>query len=130
MWKYFNPNPIAARDEDCSVRAVSAALGISWDESFGLIANNARRMGTMMHRDAAWGSVLRQDGFKRAIIPNICPDCYTASDFCDDNSYGVFVLGFGNHTATVIDGYLLDTWDSSDEVPVYVWYKEIPPHFS
>jgi SNF2 family DNA or RNA helicase len=27
MWRYFNPNPVAAREEDCAVRAVSAALG-------------------------------------------------------------------------------------------------------
>ena len=116
---------MAAREEDCAVRAVSAALGISWDEAFDLIAYNAKQMASMMHRDAAWGSVLRQHGFKRAIIPNSCPDCYTAEDFCVDNPDGVFVLGFGTHTAWVMDGVLLDTWDSSDEVPIYVWYRDI-----
>ena len=122
-WVYFNPNPVAAREEDCAVRAVSAALDISWEEAFDMIAHNAKQMGAMMHRDAAWGSVLRQHGFYRAVIPNSCPDCYTARDFCIDNPYGVFVLGFGTHTATVIDGELMDTWDSSDEVPIYVWYR-------
>ena len=124
MWKFFNPNPVAAREEDCAVRAVSAALGISWDEAFDLIARNAKQMGAMMHRDAAWGSVLRQHGFFRAIIPNTCPDCYTAEDFCQDNPEGVFVLGFGTHTAAVVDGVLLDTWRSSDETPIYVWYRK------
>lgn len=124
-FEYFNPNPVAAREEDCAVRAVSAALGISWDEAFDLIAHNAKQMGAMMHRDAAWGSVLRQHGFKRAIIPNSCPDCYTAEDFCIDNPNGTYVLGFGTHTAAVVDGgVLLDTWDSSDEVPIYVWYRD------
>lgn len=124
MWEYFNPNPVAAREEDCAVRSVSAALDISWDEAFDLIAHNAKQMGAMMHRDAAWGSVLRQNGFKRAIIPNSCPDCYTAEDFCRDNPHGTYVLGFGTHTACVVDGgILLDTWDSSDEVPIYVWYR-------
>ena len=122
-WMYFNPNPVAAREEDCALRAVSAALGISWEEAFDLIAHNAKQMGAMMHRDAAWGSVLRQHGFYRSVIPNSCPDCYTAEDFCLDNPDGVFVLGFGTHTAAVIDGYLMDTWDSSDEVPIYVWYR-------
>lgn len=124
-FEYFNPNPVAAREEDCAVRAVSAALDISWDEAFDLIAHNAKQMGAMMHRDAAWGSVLRQHGFKRAIIPNSCPDCYTAEDFCIDNPQGTYVLGFGTHTAAVVDGgVLLDTWDSSDEVPIYVWYRD------
>lgn len=124
MWRYFNPNPVAAREEDCAVRAVSAALDISWDDAFDLIAHNAKQMGAMMHRDAAWGSVLRQHGFLRAAIPNSCPDCYTAEDFCLDNPDGVFVLGFGTHTAAVIDGVLLDTWNSSDEIPIYVWYRK------
>lgn len=124
-FEYFNPNPVAAREEDCAVRAVSAALGISWDEAFDLIAHNAKQMGAMMHRDAAWGSVLRQHGFKRAIIPNSCPDCYTAEDFCIDNPNGTYVLGFGTHTAAVVDGgVLLDSWDSSDEIPIYVWYRD------
>lgn len=121
--EYYNPNPVAAREEDCAVRAVSAALGISWDEAFDLIAYNAKQMGAMMHRDAAWGSVLRQHGFTRRIIPNSCPDCFSAEDFAIENPHGVYVLGFGTHTAAVIDGTILDTWDSRDEIPIYVWEK-------
>ena len=123
MFTYYNANPIAAREEDCAVRAVSAALGISWDEAFDLIAHNAKQMGAMMHRDAAWGSVLRQHGFIRRIIPNSCPDCYSAEDFAIEHPRGVYVLGFGTHTAAVIDGTILDTWDSRDEIPIYVWEK-------
>lgn len=129
MWKYFNPNPVAAREEDCSIRAISAALGVSWDKAFDLIAHNAKQMGAMMHNDAAWGSVLRQRGFYRAVIPNFCPDCYTAEDFCLDNPRGVYVLGFGGHTATVIDGTIMDTWNSSGVTPIYVWYKGSIPSF-
>lgn len=124
MYRYFNSNPVASREEDCAVRAVSAALGVSWDEAFEMISHNAQQMGSMMHRDNAWGSVLRQHGFLKEIIPNSCPDCYTAEDFCIDNPKGVFVLGFGTHTACVRDGVLLDTWDSRDEVPIYVWYRK------
>ena len=123
MFAYYNPNPVAAREEDCAVRAVSAALGISWDEAFDLIAHNAKQMGAMMHRDAAWGSVLRQHGFTRRVISNTCPDCYSAEDFAIEHPRGVYVLGFGTHTAAVIDGTILDTWDSRDEIPIYVWEK-------
>ena len=123
MFAYYNQNPVAAREEDCAVRAVSSALGISWDEAFDLIAHNAKQMGAMMHRDAAWGSVLRQHGFIRKVIPNSCPECYTAEDFAIEHPRGVYVLGFGTHTAAVIDGTILDTWDSRDEIPIYVWEK-------
>lgn len=124
MYRYFNSNPVAAREQDCAIRAVSAALGISWDEAFDLIAYNAKQMGATMNNNAAWGSVLRQHGFKKRIIPNSCPDCYDAADFCYDHPEGVYVLGFDSHTAAVIDGVLLDTWNSSDEIPQYYWSRE------
>lgn len=123
MWIKYNANPIANNVEDCSIRAVSLALGISWDDAFDLVAEMAKNMGVMSHHNAAWGAVLRQHGFYRAVIPNTCPDCYTAADFCRDYPEGVYVLGFGTHTATVIDGNLYDTWNSSDEIPQYFWYK-------
>lgn len=124
MWRYYNPNPVAAREEDCAIRAVCAALGISWDEAFDMIARNAKQMGAMMHNNAAWGSVLRQHGFTKRIIPNSCPNCYTAQDFCEDFPRGVYVLGFDRHTATVRDGVLMDTWNSLDEIPIFYWTRE------
>ena len=124
MWRYFNPNPVAAREEDCAIRAVAAALDVSWDEAFDMIARNAKQMGATMNRNAAWGSVLRQHGFTKHIVPNSCPDCYDAADFCLDHPKGVYVLGFDTHTACVIDGVLLDTFDSSNEIVTYFWHRK------
>lgn len=124
MWIEYNANPVSNRVEDCAVRAVAVALDITWDEAFDLIAKNAKQMGTMMHSNAAWGSVLRQHGFIREVIPNTCPDCYSIREFCEDNPYGVYVIGTGNHTLTVINGNYIDTWDSGNEIPIYFW-KEI-----
>ena len=121
MWIEYNSNPVSNRVEDCAVRAVSAALDISWDEAFDLIAYNAKQMGTMPHYNAAWGSVLRQNGFRRYVIPNHCPDCFTVKDFCIDHPKGVYVLGLDSHVVTVIDGNYLDTWDSGNEIPQYYW---------
>lgn len=78
----------------------------------------------MPSSDAVWGSVLKKNGFVREAIPNTCPECYTAEDFCNDHQEGVYVLGFGGHVATVEDGVLYDSWDSSKEVPQYYWRKE------
>ena len=124
MWIEYLNNPTGRRVGDCAVRAVSVALGIDWETAYALIAANGYRMGDMPSSDSVWGAVLRQNGFYKKTIPDTCPDCYTAADFCRDNPQGVFVLGFGGHVATVIDGNLFDSWDSSNEVPVYVWYKK------
>lgn len=124
MYIRFNPNPTGRNVGDCAVRAVSKALGIDWETAYLNIARNGFMMGDMPSSDAVWGAVLRQNGFYRKTVPNTCPDCYTADDFCRDNPEGIFVLGFGGHVATVIDGDLYDSWNSSNEIPVYVWYQK------
>lgn len=124
MWIRYQPNPAGRNVGDCSVRAVAKALNISWEDAYAKIASNGYAMGDMPSSDSVWGSVLRQNGFYREAIPNECPDCYTAKDFCKDNPYGIFVLGFGGHVATVVDGDLYDSWNSENEIPVYVWYRK------
>ena len=120
-FRYFNPNPTGVHARDCVIRAVCAALAISWDEAFDLIAERAKQMGQTMDDNAVYGSILRQRGYVRAIIPNTCTDCYTALDFCYDHPVGTYVLGFSGHVAAVIDGELWDSWDSSELIPTYYW---------
>lgn len=123
MWVKYNPNPTGRNVEDCAVRALSKALNISWEDAYALIASAGFAMGDMPHSNSVWGAVLRQNGFYRKSIENTCPDCYTAEDFCKDNPKGTFVLGFGRHVATVQNGTLYDSFDSSGEIPQYVWFK-------
>lgn len=123
-WREYNPNPAGRRVGDCAVRAISAALGVDWETAYDLIADAGYNMGDMPSSDSVWGAVLRQNGFYRAAIPNTCPDCYTAADFAHDHQRGVYVLGFGGHVATIKDGRLYDSWDSSSAVPIYYWYKK------
>ena len=124
MWIKFNNNPTDRIVGDCAVRAVSKALDIDWEAAYSLIAKNGYLMGDMPSSNSVWGAVLRQNGFYRKSIPNTCPDCYTAEDFCKDYPYGIYVLGFGTHVATVVNGNLYDSWDSSKEIPQYYWYRK------
>lgn len=123
MWRYYQPNPAGRSVGDCSVRAVSAALDVSWDEAFDMLAHSAREMCDMPSADAVIGSVLRLHGFVRSIIPSTCPDCYTIGEFSEDFPRGVYVLGTGQHVATIIDGVILDSWDSSNEIPMFMWRR-------
>lgn len=123
MWTYYNPNPRGRRVGDCAVRALAKATGQSWHAAYKELVAQAVYDGDMPSADAVWGACLAQRGFKRFAVPNSCPDCYTAADFAADHPHGVFVLGFGGHTATIVDGDLYDAWDSSTLVPQYYWYK-------
>jgi hypothetical protein len=120
----YNPNPTGRSVGDCSIRAVSKALNVDWETAYVMICANGFAMGDMPSSDSVWGAVLRQNGFYRQSIPDNCPNCYTVEDFCRDNPHGTFVVGFGGHVATVKDGDLYDSWNSSNEIPVYVWYRK------
>lgn len=124
MWQYYLNNPAGRRVGDCAVRAVSVALNISWEDAYALITAAGFAMGDMPSSNSVWGAVLRQHGFSRMNLPDECPDCYTAEDFAHDHPRGIYVLGFGNHVATVRDGIIYDAWNSSNEIPQYVWYRK------
>lgn len=124
MWIKWNPNPCGRNVGDCSIRAIAKALDLDWETAYALVVSYGFNMCDMPSSNAVWGAVLRERGFIRENIPNACPECYTAEDFCLDHPKGIYVLGFGNHVATVKDGNIYDSWDSSNEIPQYYWRKE------
>ena len=122
-WVYYNPSPSGRNVGDCSVRAVAKALDTDWETAYAMIASAGYAMNDVPSSNAVWGSVLRRNGFVRSSIPPSCPDCYTATDFARDHPAGTYVLGFGNHVATLKNGRLFDSWDSSGLSPQYFWQK-------
>lgn len=124
MYIEYNPNPVARKVGDCAVRAIAKALDTDWESAYLMLASNGFSMGDMPSSDSVWGATLRQHGFYRESLPNNCPDCYNAIDFMEDHPHGTYVLGFGGHVATVVDGNLYDSWDSSMENPQFYWYRK------
>jgi len=124
MWIEHNGNPTGRRVGDCAVRAIEVALDVDWETAYTMLASNGFLMGDMPSSDSVWGATLRQHGFIRKSLPDECPDCYTAADFAKDHPDGIYVLGFGGHTATVRDGKLYDSWDSSNEIPQFYWHRK------
>ena len=123
-WVHYNPNPDGRGKDDCAVRAVAKALGIGWDKAYTVLTAKGYTLKDLPNANHVWGSVLRENGFKRFTVPNTCPDCYTAEDFATDHQEGTYVLGFGDHAATIENGRIFDSWDSSREVPQYFWTDE------
>jgi len=123
-WRMYNPSPVGRNVGDCAVRAIAKALGTDWETAYALIALNGYLMGDMPSSNGVWGAVLRQNGFSRYAVPDSCPDCYTLADFAEDHPEGVYVVGTGSHVATIQDGIIWDSWDSSQEIPQYYWHKE------
>ena len=122
-WRKYNPNPAGRSVGDCAVRAVAAALGVDWETAYTMIADAGFLMADMPSSNSVWGAVLRQNGFRRYAVPNTCPECYTMEQFAEDHPEGIYVVGTGNHVATIRDGMVWDSWNSLREIPQFYWTK-------
>lgn len=130
MWTQYNSNPVKSNGvDDCSVRAVAKALDVSWETAYVMLMMAGYSMGDMPHSNVVIGAVLRQNGFQREFPPDDCPDCFTVEEFCELNPEGTFVVFSQGHTATVVDGDLYDSWDSSGNTIIFVWYRDEEPVF-
>lgn len=120
----YNPNPNGAYVGDCTIRALSKAIGTSWYTTYIDLAVQGYMMADMPSSNRVWGQYLMDKGYERRAIPNTCPKCYTIKQFCNDNPRGTYIIGTGTHVVTVKDGDYYDTWDSGDETPIFYYYKE------
>ena len=124
-YAYYNPNPTNKSVGDCPVRALSKALGYSWDKTYAGLAVKGFCLGDMPNADSVWGPYLRDHGFTRHLIPDSCPDCYAVAEFAADHPEGTFILSMpGRHVLCVQGGHWFDSWDSGGEIPVSYWTKE------
>lgn len=124
MYVQYNPNPRgASRSGDCVVRALSLAMDKDWEETYIDLAVLGYKLGDMPSSNSVWAEYLLSNGFEIYTLPDHCPMCYTVTDFARDHPNGLYVLGTGSHVVTVIDGNYYDSWNSGDEVPVYLFRK-------
>lgn len=124
MFIFCNPNPENNLVGDCVIRAITIATQSDWDSVYTNVCVQGYTMKDMPSSNSVWGSFLIHNGFKRYVIPNECPDCYTVKDFCKDYDNGCFIIATGTHVVTAIDGDYYDTWDSGNEIPIYYFKKE------
>ncbi len=121
---YYNPNPKGLSVGDCTIRAISKVLNLSWKRTYLYLSMQGFIMNDMPSSNKVWGEFLKENGFVKFQIPDTCPDCYTIKDFCYDHPYGAYVVGTGEHVVAIIDGIYYDSWDSGNEIPIYYFERK------
>ena len=123
MFVRFNANPVNKNTGDCTVRAISTVMNQSWRDTHADLAMTSYYLNDMPSSNSSWGEYLILNGYRRYVIPNTCPACYTIKEFCMDHPKGRFLVATGSHVVAVIDGDYYDTWDSGWEVPIYYYER-------
>ena len=121
---YCNPNPKDIKTGDCVIRAICIAENKYWEEIYLDLMAKCFELKEIPTANEAWSKYLTSIGYKRHIVPDTCPDCYTVADFAKDNPTGTYILATGTHTVTVKDGNYYDTWDSGDKAIIWYFNKE------
>ena len=122
-YRYYNPNPTTNTASDCVVRMLCAITGRPWADNYLDLVEKGMELGDMPSVNRVWFALLKDMGFKRFIIPDTCPNCYTIEDFCIDHPKGLYIVGTGSHVAAIDDGVVLDSWNSLNETPLFYFRR-------
>ena len=125
MYRYYQPNPVRTDPVgDCTVRALSKALDISWEKAHVMLDYASYMMGDISNSNTVLAAVLRQNGFYLGQMPDGCHDCLTVEEFTQVFPHGTYVIGTGSHVVCIQDGIAFDSWDSRGENVLYFFERK------
>lgn len=128
-FQYYQPNKKDLKNQygDCTIRALSKALGVTWLEAFDKMIPLCREY-QVSNVFGAPSSIERQIverlGFTYHGISNKRGSKRpTVDSFAKDHPEGTFILNVANHEVACVDGKYYDTWDSGYK-SLYGYYEK------
>lgn len=115
MYRYMNMNPSGNNIEDCTIRAISVAEGISWDEAYDKLSRSARRMRLMM------SSVPAIERYLDTHYDRTCFRDMTVGEFIETHPYGTYLITMKGHITVLKDGINYDTFDCRERMMWCAW---------
>lgn len=115
MYRKYNANPNQSNIDDCTIRALSVAEGISWDEAYVLLSDSARKLGLMQSdvRAIEYFLDLRYD---RVPVYE-----ETVGEFIKNHKRGVFLITMPGHITVLKNSINYDTFNSKDRPIWNAW---------
>lgn len=126
-FQYYQPNKKDLKDQyaDCTIRALSKALNVTWIEAFDLMMEECRKeqcvtifslpLPIRKRIMDSWGfdyqGVSVANGKRRPTI----------AEFAKAHPTGTFICNVAGHEVAIVDGMYYDTWDSGYK-PMYGYF--------
>lgn len=86
MFRYYNANPDLNNIEDCTIRAISVAEGISWDNAYIKLSKYARNNRLMLSSVKSIEKYL-DENYERVPVFN-----KYVGEFAKNNLYGTYLI--------------------------------------
>lgn len=122
---HYNPHPKGLYTGDCVKRALTKAIEIDYNRVSQMLIQEMHNQGFSVNNiEQVYGPVLRKFGFSE----------YTGSiQFHNKNVFqlsklfpkGIVVIQSHKHLATMVDGQLFDSWNSSTNQAKKIWVKNV-----
>ena len=123
MYRYENPNPSGRSTDDCLVRSLAIIMDVPWEKAYMDLCQRGLIIHDMPNKDSTLSLYMKEKGYKRYLIPEECPVCYSIRDFAREYRHGKYLVLTGNHAVAVMNGDYYDTTDSGEEIPLYYYKK-------
>ena len=138
---FHNANPKGKITTDCVIRAISTALGQSYEKTIVEMAEMTTKTGYMLNENKGIDRYLQSKGWIKCKQPKKWDGTkYTGREFCrtlthpiyseelnlTDKSFEIHrVLAKigGHHIVAIMSGQIWDTWNSADGSIGIVWVK-------
>lgn len=114
-FQYYNANPKDKNTDDCVVRAISAATGISWEDTLMGLTQCAIKYKLMIHDPDLYNKYLKELGWEKQKQPHKRNNKkYSGKEWVNKfNGDAVAHIGT-HHIVYVTYNHVFDTWDSTD----------------
>ena len=137
MIKYFNSNPTCKYFKsgnpknwyinDSSVRAISKALDVSWEDAYNLLSNAGRKIYNVPTSKQALNEILIENGYEFVTLgkPQRGSSRPSVSNFIENYKSDIIVMNLADYFVTAINGDIYDVSDKCLKSSVYsYWIKK------
>lgn len=122
---YYNRHPKGLSVKDCVVRAVSTAFDKDYIETRLDLNRTKRKLGYTSYKEKAFLREYLKDYERLLFKATPGKPRLKLGEFADNHRSGTYIVKVRHHVVAVIDGVILDTFDSS-YLTVYTAWKIEP----
>lgn len=115
MFRFYNANPNNYNIDDCTIRSLSVAEGISWDEAYDLLSNSARKYGLMQSDVKAIEDFLDLRYYRVPVYEE------TVGEFIENHPTGTYLITMNGHITVLKNGINYDTFNPSERKIWNAW---------